>query len=82
MPKKYIRKTLQLGLEFNQYVITHPRFWKKIPNKANLIITEKDDEVFSEHVRAEARTGRSWRKLLEARKEGSRWTIKPLVEVK
>ena len=79
MKKDNLKKTLKLSLEFDTYLTKHPSLYKKIPNGASVFITVKGDEKFN---RSSVRNVADVKgKIIEARKEGRRWTLSPLVAV-
>ena len=84
MSDAFIKKNIKLGTSFNLYVFRHSRALAKIPNGANVVLAIKGDEKFNRSSREMVKKalGRSKRtKLVEARKEGKRWVIRPLTEI-
>ena len=77
MSKKFVKKNIKLSLEFDRYLSKHPDALAKIPQGACVIITQKGDKVFNQEGKSIA--GKVKQKCIEARKEGSRWTLHPFV---
>lgn len=74
--KAFVKKNLALGLEFDHYVVRNARVLAKIPNGAHIVITVKGDDAFnrsSKELVKKVSGARS--KMVEARKEGRKWTI-------
>ena len=78
MSKKFIQKNIRLSLELDRYLSKHPKLIDRIPNGAHVIITVKGDVGFNRDSRSLVEGHRS-RKIVEARKEGTHWTLQPLV---
>lgn len=80
MSNKYIKKNLRLGLEFDTYIMKHPSAYKKIPQKAMVILTDKNDSVFTRESLDSAEQEHAHHRIsyIEAQKSGSRWNIRPL----
>ena len=77
MTQKYIKKNLELSLEFDRRVVRDPEIMAKIPSGACIIITTKGDENFNRESRSLAKEAtKSGGKCFEAKKEGNRWTVK------
>ncbi len=76
MTKKIIEKNIELSLEFDQYLNKHPDLYAKIPNGAHVFISIKGDRVFNASTENNIKNKS---KVVEARKEGSKWTITPFV---
>lgn len=69
---------MDLSLEFNRYLNTHPEAFKKIPHKANIVLTIKGDDEFNRSSLNILEKGkRSRQKYIEARKVGRRWFLQP-----
>ena len=81
MTKTFINKNIQLLLEFDRYIMRHRRIRSAIPNGATVIMTVAGDEKFNEASRGMVAHARR-RKVVEACKHGSRWTVRPVVKVK
>jgi len=73
MSKKFVQKNIKLSLELDRYLSDRPDLIAKIPNGAYLIITVKGDAVFNKNSRS--MVGERSKKVIEAQKEGSRWTL-------
>jgi hypothetical protein len=77
MTDAFIKKNVDLSLEFDNYLVKHPDAYAKIPNRAFVVITVKGDSKFSkESVSMVAKSNK--RKVVEAEKSGSKWNIRPL----
>ncbi len=77
MTKKIIEKNIKLSLEFDTYLNEHPDLYAKIPNGASVVITVKGDSEFNRGTTGNVSGIRG--KVVEARKEGSRWTVNKFV---
>ncbi len=76
MSEAFIKKNLKLISQFHSYAGKHPELFKQIPNKSTVVMTVKGDPYFNRLSRNMNRKGMSSKeKLVEARKEGYRWTI-------
>ncbi len=76
MSETFIKKNIKLFLEFDSYISSRPDLFMKIPNKGIVIITVKGDEKFNQLSRSlVVNMNPSKKKVVEARKEGSRWRI-------
>mgnify|MGYP001197092929 CR=1 FL=1 len=77
MTQKFIKKNLKLSLDFDHHVVRDPNILAKVPKGACIVITTKGDKHFNREskVLAESVT-KDGEKCFEARKEGSRWTVK------
>ena len=71
---------MRLSLELDRYLSRHPNLIDRIPNGAHVIITVKGDSVFNKSSRSLVERMRA-QKIIEARKEGTRWTLQQLVAV-
>jgi len=80
MSKQFVEKNIKLSLEFDRYVSKNPQVFKKIPNGACVVFTERGKAGFNKNSRvmAEKVSARSHQKCIEARKEGSRWILQPM----
>jgi hypothetical protein len=76
MSEQFIKKNIKLSLEFDRYVVEHPDLFKSIPNGAYVIVTLKNDAKFSQQSRKLVKEPRR-KKVVEAQKAGSTWTISP-----
>lgn len=77
MKNIFVDKNLELSLEFDTYLIKHPELFRKIPKGAYVVITIKDDKEFNEQSLSVIRDPKR-KKIVEAQKSGSRWSINPL----
>jgi len=77
MTEQFVRKNLKLSLEFDKYVIEHPKAYKSIPKGAYVVITMVDDPDFSKQSRSLIRNPQQ-KKVIEAQKTPSGWKIRPL----
>jgi basic membrane lipoprotein Med (substrate-binding protein (PBP1-ABC) superfamily) len=78
MSNQFIKKNIKLSLEFDKYLSKHPAEFKKIPNKACIVITVKGDKEFNRSSLAIAqKVKQDSQKCIEARKEGSNWILEP-----
>ena len=77
MTKKIIEKNIKLSLEFDTYLNEHPDLYARIPNGASVFITVKGDAKFNRNTVGTVSGIRG--KIVEARKEGSRWTVNKFV---
>lgn len=73
MTKKLIEKNIKLSLEFDTYLNKHPDLYAKIPNGAHVFITVKGDNRFNQSSAENVSSVHG--KVVEARKEGGRWTV-------
>jgi len=78
MSEKFIKKNIKLSLEFDRYVSKHPDAIAKIPRGAYVVMTVKGDEKFNRDSRSLVHKGKT-KRYIEARKEGTRWNLRPLV---
>lgn len=76
MSSKFIQKNIRLSLEFDRYLSGRPDLIARIPNGAHVIITVKGDSSFNKTSRSMVEHASG--KVIEARKEGSRWILQPL----
>ena len=80
MGEQFIKKNLKLSTEFGSYVVRSPHAYKKIPKGAYVVITVKGDTKLNKsNISLAERMKHSKRKFVEAHKQGTRWTLKPLV---
>ena len=73
MSKKFVKKNIELSLEFDRYLVKHPDELAKIPQGACVFITQKGDQVFSQESKSLA--AKIKQKCIEARKERSQWIL-------
>jgi hypothetical protein len=82
MSTTFVKKNIKLSLEFDKYLTRNPRALNKIPQGGWIFITVKGDKEFnrtSRNLIQQTRTNS--KKIVEAQKEGSRWTIQSFVAV-
>jgi hypothetical protein len=77
MSETFVKKNIQLSLELDEYLAKHPQLFNNIPNGAYVVITLKEDKKFNTRSLSLIKDGRR-KKIVEAQKSGSRWTIRPL----
>lgn len=80
MSDAFIRKNVKLSLEFDDYLVKHPKLFSAIPNGAYIVITLSDDKKFNDESLSLVRE-KSRKKVVEAHKSGTSWIIRPLVAV-
>lgn len=77
MSKKFIQKNIKLSLDFGRYVSGHPSAYKKIPKGAHVFFIVKGDNKFNQNSRELVeKTKERGQRYIEARKEGTRWSIR------
>jgi len=76
MSEQFVKKNINLSLEFDKYIVEHPQAFKNIPKGAYVVVTLKNDPVFSRESRSLIKDPRR-KKVVEAQKSGSNWTISP-----
>ena len=77
MTEQFVKKNLKLSLEFDKYVVEHPKAFKDIPKGAYVVITLKDDPDFNRQSKSLIRNPRQ-KKVVEAQKSQRGWSIKAL----
>lgn len=77
MSEAFIKKNVKLSLEFDDYLVKHPKLLSEIPNGAYVFITLNKDEKFNTDSISLVRDKRR-KKVVEAHKSGSAWSIRPL----
>jgi hypothetical protein len=77
MSEAFIKKNVKLSLEFDDYLARHPKLLSEIPNGAYIVITLRDDKKFNADSISLVRDKRR-KRIVEAHKSGSAWTIRPL----
>jgi hypothetical protein len=77
MSEAFIKKNVKLSLEFDEYLARHPALFNEIPNGAYIVITVNDDQKFNEDSISIVK-GMKRKKLVEAHKSSSRWSLRPL----
>lgn len=77
MTDAFIKKNVKLSLEFDSYLAKHPKLFDDIPNGAYVVITIKGDDKFNKDSLSTIRDKRR-KKIVEAHKSASNWSIKPL----
>lgn len=75
--KYFVKRNLELSLAFDNYINKYPSVLNKIPNDSLVVFTVRGDEKFNKMSWVVA--GRAYaekNKVIEARKEGSRWNVR------
>jgi hypothetical protein len=75
MTKKFTEKNVKLSINFDKYLWSHPELLEQLPKKSTIVITVKGDSYFNRLSRSMHKNNRIFGKLIEARKEGSKWKI-------
>lgn len=78
MSEAFIKKNVKLSLEFDDYLVKHPSLFSAIPNGAYIVITISDDKNFNANSLSLVRD-KQRKKIVEAHKSGTSWTIRPLL---
>jgi hypothetical protein len=77
MSEAFIKKNVRLSLEFDDYLVKHPKLFSEIPNGAYIVITLNGDKKFNTESISLIRD-KQRKKVVEAHKSGSAWSIRPL----
>ena len=77
MSEAFIKKNVKLSLEFDDYLVKHPKLFAEIPNGAYIVITLSNDKKFSSESISLIKDRRR-KKIVEAHKSGSAWSVRPL----
>ena len=77
MSEDFTKKNIKLISEFDEYIARHPKVYAAIPNGAWIVITVKNDKKFNDTSISLVRDRRR-KKVVEAHKSGTSWTIRPL----
>jgi hypothetical protein len=77
MSEAFIKQNAALSLEFDEYLFEHPKLFKQIPNKAYIVITINGDQQFNMQSLSLIKDKRR-KKIVEAHKVASSWTVRPL----
>lgn len=77
MSEAFIKKNVKLSLEFDDYLVKHPKLFSEIPNGAYIVITLNGDRKFNVESLSLVRD-KQRKKVVEAHKSGSAWSIRPL----
>lgn len=75
--KQSLKKSVQLSVEFDHYLATHPEAYVKIPKGAVIIITSSDPKFRKESLEYIHQYPKD-QAIIEARKTDSRWLLRPL----
>ena len=78
MSEAFIKKNVKLSLEFDEYLVMHPNLFSAIPNGAYIVITLNGDKIFNTESISLIKDRRR-KKVVEAHKSGSGWSIRPLL---
>jgi hypothetical protein len=76
MREAFIRKNIELSLEFDRYLAEHPSMLKRMPNGAYVVITISGDDRFNEDSISTVRDLKR-KKVVEAHKSSDRWSLRP-----
>ena len=80
MSTNFVTKNIKLSLDFDRYVNRKPDALIKVTKGSWIIFTVKGDSKFNAESRSLGnKIVTSKKKVIEARKEGSRWTIQSFV---
>lgn len=82
MTERIIKKNMKLLWEFNAYAARHRALLSGIPNGATVVMTVAGDEKFNKSSREMAIRATGKRSVIEAYKEGRRWSLRPFVEAR
>ena len=77
MSEAFIKKNIKLSLEFDDYLVKHPKLFAEIPNGAYIVITLQDDKKFNVESVSLIKDKRR-KKVIEAHKSGAAWSLRPL----
>jgi uncharacterized protein DUF5647 len=83
--KTYLDKSLKFMSDFNDYMFSHSKFMDSLPPKIILFFEDAKDPAFTQANLKAARAHRAHTrgfKQVIASKRGSRWTVRPLAEVR
>ena len=76
MSKNFIKRNIQLTLEFDSYLLKKPELFDQIPNKSGIVMTVKGDYYYNRLSRSMAKASAPHiKQIVEARKEGTKWRI-------
>ena len=79
MSEAFIKRNVQLSLEFDDYLAKHPQLFASIPHGAYIVITLDDDTAFSTESLSLIKDKRR-KRIVEAHRSGSTWDVRPLGE--
>jgi hypothetical protein len=77
MSEAFIKKNVKLSLEFDDYLVKHPKLFAEIPNGAYIVITLSNDKKFNAESISLIKDRRR-KKIVEAHKSGAVWNVRPL----
>ena len=77
MSEAFIKKNVKLSLEFDDYLVKHPKLFSEIPNGAYIVITLNGDKQFNLESLSLVK-GKARKRVVEAHKSGSAWSVRPL----
>lgn len=77
MTRKSLNKSVQLSVEFDYYLATHPEAYRKIPKGAMVVVTSSDPKFRNESLEYIQQYPKS-QTIIEARKTDARWLLRPL----
>jgi hypothetical protein len=78
MSEAFIKKNVKLSLEFDEYLVRHPKLFSDIPNGAYIVITLSNDSKFNTQSLSLVKDKRR-KKIVEAHKSGAAWSVRPLL---
>lgn len=78
MSEAFIKKNVKLSLEFDEYLVKHPKLFSDIPNGAYIVITLSNDSKFNTQSLSLIKDKRR-KKVVEAHKSGTAWSVRPLL---
>ena len=77
MTQAFIKKNVKLSLEFDSYLVKHPKLFEQIPNGAYIVITISGDKAFNIDSISMVRNQKP-KKIIEAHKSQNTWSLRPL----
>lgn len=78
MSDTFVKKNVKLSLEFDEYLVNHPKLFKDIPHNAYIVITVNGDDKFNSTSRSIIKNKRH-KKVVEAHKTSSgSWNLRPV----
>jgi hypothetical protein len=77
MSEAFIKKNVKLSLEFDDYLVKHPKLFAEIPDGAYIVITLNNDKKFNTESISLIKDRRR-KKVVEAHKSGVAWSVRPL----
>jgi Family of unknown function (DUF5647) len=77
MSEAFIKQNIKLSLEFDDYLVKHPKLFANIPNGAYIVITLSSDNKFNAESLSLIKDRRR-KRVVEAHKSGTAWSVRPL----